>query len=285
MPMPTKSSGADAWPLHQPCCSMATGGRRTSWHIRNAHWWISTGWKKSRPNASFSDLRLVLGSEYVSVFHPFKAYFYGLPEWQEGDDNYIKQLAETVTLADDTPEARYTFYHCLKKWLVAMVAGFLSDRVNHEILVLIGRQGIYKTTWFHFLLPPELRAYYVAKNNSRRMSKDERLLMAEVGLICLEEIVTMMDEEVDQIRKHFRIPQPGEAYEIYSVADVLGVINMELKVQLSSTKVGMLLNKLGFKSVRTNKLRGYKVCRYSLEEILNNRKEKVNDAEEQSLPF
>ena len=91
--------------------------------------------------------------------------------------------------------------------------------------------------------------------------------------------------EEDQIRKHFRIPNPGEAYEVYSVADVLSVINMELKVQLSATKVGMLLNKLGFKSVRTYKYRGYKVCRYNLEEISNNRKEKVNDAEGQSLPF
>ena len=341
-----------------------------------------------------SDLRLVLGSEYVPLYHPFKAYFYALPEWKEGDADYIRSLADTVTLADDSPEARHTFYLCLKKWLVAMVAGFLSDRVNHEILVLIGRQGIYKTTWFHFLLPPELRNYYVAKNNSRRMSKDDRLLMAESGLICLEEIVTMTDEEVDQIkaavslpqvveraayarnkevrphiasfcgtgnhqqfltditgnrrwlpfevenilspydhplpyeglysqvmhlwqsgfaywfdqeeirslakhvsrfeapnmeedqiRKHFRIPNPGEAYEVYSVADVLSVINMELKAQLSATKVGMLLNKLGFKSVRTNRLRGYKVCRYNLEEISNNRKEKVNDAQEQSLTF
>ena len=30
--------------------------------------------------------------------------------------------------------------------------------------------------------------------------------------------------EEDQICKHFRIPNPGEAYEVYSVADVLGVI-------------------------------------------------------------
>ena len=56
--------------------------------------------------------------------------------------------------------------------------------------------------------------------------------------------------EEEQIRKHFRIPKPGEAYEVYSVADVLGVINLELKTQLSATKVGMLLNKLGFKKVR-----------------------------------
>ena len=91
--------------------------------------------------------------------------------------------------------------------------------------------------------------------------------------------------EDDQIRKHFRIPNPGESYEVYSVADILGVINLELKTPLSATKVGMLLNKMGFRSLRTNKLRGYKVCRYSVEEISNNRKEKVNDAEEQNLPF
>ena len=350
--------------------------------------------KQPQKTMRFNDLRLVLGSEFVPLYHPFKAYFYGLPPWKEGDANHVKALAETVTLADDSPEARYTFYHCLKKWLVAMVAAFLSDRVNHEILVLIGRQGIYKTTWFHFLLPPELRNYYVAKNNSRRMSKDDRLLMAEAGLICLEEIVTMTDEEVDQIkaavslpqvveraayarnkevrphiasfcgtgnhlnfltditgnrrwlpfevanilspydhpldytglysqvmhlwqsgfpywfdqeeirnlakhvsrfeapnleedqiRKHFRVPGPGEAYEVYSVADVLGVINLELKTQLSATKVGMLMNKMGFKRIRTNKSRGYKVYRYSVEEISNNRKERMNDAEEQSLPF
>ena len=349
--------------------------------------------KQQKP-IRFADLRLVLGSEYVPLHHPFKAYFYGLPECQEGGVNYIKQLAETVTLADDTPEVRCTFYHCLKKWLVAMVAGFLSDRVNHEILVLIGPQGIYKTTWFHFLLPPELRNYYVAKNNSRRMGKDDRILMAEAGLICLEEIVSMTDEEVDQIkaavslpqvveraayarnkevrphiasfcgtgnhqqfltdltgnrrwlpfevqnilspydhpldytglysqvmhlwqngfpywfdqeeiralashvnrfeapnleedqiRKHFRIPQPGEAYEIYSVADVLGVINLELKTQLSATKVGMLLNKMGFKKVRSKKARGYMMYRYTLEEISSNRKGTVNDAIEQNLPF
>ena len=78
---------------------------------------------------------------------------------------------------------------------------------------------------------------------------------------------------------------PGEAYEIYSVADVLSVINMELKVQLSSTRVGMLLNKLGFLKVRSKKARGYMVCRYTLEEISQNRKEKVVEGEEQALPF
>ena len=349
--------------------------------------------KQGKP-LRMKDMLFVLASEFVPVHHPFKDYFYGLPPWKEGDKDYIAVLAGTVTLADDSLETRSMFHRCLKKWLVGMIAGFLSDRVNHEILVLIGRQGIYKTTWFHFLLPPELRNYYVAKNNSRRMNKDDRLLLAEAGLICLEEIVSMTDEEVDQIkaavslpqvveraayarnkevrphiasfcgtgnhlnfltditgnrrwlpfevenilspydhpidytglysqvmhlwqsgfaywfdqeeiralskhvsrfeapnmeedqiRKHFRVPAPGEPYEVYSVADVLSVINMEQKMVLSPTKVGMLLNKMGYKKVRIDNRRGYMVYRYTLDEITQNRRGNINESEQRQLPF
>ena len=341
-----------------------------------------------------ADMKTVLCSEFIPLMNPFKEYFHSLPLWQEGAPDYIGLLANTITLADEAPETKHVFRQCLQKWLVAMVVGFLSDRVNHEILVLIGPQGIYKTTWFHYLLPPELRSYYVAKNNYRYMEKDDRIQLAEAGLICLEEISTMTDREVeqmkalvsmpqiveraayahnkevrphiasfcatgnhknfltditgnrrwlpfevknilspydhpidytglysqvmylwqsgfaywfdqeeirslakhvsrfeaenledDQIRKHFRIPNPGESYEVYSVADILGVINLELKTPLSATKVGMLLNKMGFKKVRKDNRRGYKVYRYSVEEISHNKKGTVNDAEEQVLPF
>ena len=91
--------------------------------------------------------------------------------------------------------------------------------------------------------------------------------------------------EEEQILKHFRIPQPGEAYEVYSVADVLGVINLELKTQLSATKVGMLLNKLGFRQTRKDGRRCYVVYRYSIEEISHRRKGTVRDGTEQELPF
>ena len=56
-----------------------------------------------------------------------------------------------------------------KKWLVGMVASlFDEDVVNHEILVLTGRQDIYKTSWLNNLLVPELRRYFYLKSNARR---------------------------------------------------------------------------------------------------------------------
>ncbi len=39
------------------------------------------------------------------------------------------------------------FYEYLKKWLVAMVAGWIDETVVHHVmLVRIGEQGSYKTT-------------------------------------------------------------------------------------------------------------------------------------------
>ena len=90
---------------------------------------------------------------------------------------------------------------CFKKWFVAMVASWMKDEVvNHQVLVLIGRQGIYKTTWLEHLLPPHLRAYACKLANSNDLNKDERLRIAEFGLISLDEIDSMNNRELNQLK-------------------------------------------------------------------------------------
>ena len=90
---------------------------------------------------------------------------------------------------------------CFKKWFVAMVASWMQDEVvNHQVLVLIGKQGIYKTTWLEHLIPPALRAYACKLANSNELSKDERLRIAEFGLISLDEIDSMNNRELNQLK-------------------------------------------------------------------------------------
>ena len=82
-----------------------------------------------------------------------------------------------------------------------MVASLLDENVvNHEILVLIGRQGIYKTTWLNNLLPPHLRKYFYLKSNSRNISKDDLLTLSEFAIVCLEELDEMEGREVNQLK-------------------------------------------------------------------------------------
>ena len=90
---------------------------------------------------------------------------------------------------------------CFKKWFVAMVASWMRDEVvNHQVLVLIGKQGIFKTTWLEHLIPPHLRAYACKLANSNELNKDERLRIAEFGLISLDEIDSMNNRELNQLK-------------------------------------------------------------------------------------
>ena len=187
------------------------------------------------------DMYSIIESDYVPLYHPFKEYLSALEKWMNTNDpfvlttnntnhtnevipskmlsaeaderfvkferfvfkkdyDYIRDLANTVRVKGGEQE-QTIWYHYLKKWLVAMVASWLSDDVvNNVILVLIGEQGAYKTTWFNYLLPPELKQYFYTKTNANRMSKDDLLTLAQYGLVCCEELDTMRPSELNQLK-------------------------------------------------------------------------------------
>ena len=144
-------------------------------------------------------LRKTVDSNFVTAFDPFRDYLDSLPPW-DGDD-YIRGLALGVTVAGDFDEW-CRFVECLRKWLVAMVAGWLDpDTVNHEVLVFIGRQGIYKTTWMNHLLPPQLRSYFCTQAGVGDNLKDEELALTQYGLISCEELDTMTTREMNKMKR------------------------------------------------------------------------------------
>lgn len=147
------------------------------------------------------DVHQLLMSEFASAFNPFELYFSSLPAW-DGATDYIGQVAATVHVVPDPdiPDD-ITFEWAFRKWIVALVAGlFDPDKVNEEILVLVGKQGTYKTTWLGRLLPPELRSYFRIKTDSRHFDKDDKLSLAEFALICLEELEVLRPSELNQLK-------------------------------------------------------------------------------------
>ena len=105
----------------------------------------------------------------------------------------------------------FTFRFSLKKWLVGMVAGWISeDVVNNVILVFIGEQGAYKTTWFNYLLPPQLKQYFYTKTNANRMTRDDLLTLAQYGLVCCEELDTMRPAVLNQLKAAVTMPSIDE---------------------------------------------------------------------------
>ena len=162
------------------------------------------------------DMYRVIESDFVPEYDPFRFYLDNLPPWN-GRDDYLLELSASVMVKGDVEE-QLLFADYLKKWLVAMVAAWVDDSVvNNVILVLIGPQGSYKTTWFHYLLPPCLRQYFYTKTNANRMGRDDLLTLARYGLVCCEELDTMRSSELNQLKAAVTMPAINEraAYAHY----------------------------------------------------------------------
>ena len=154
------------------------------------------------------DMYRVMESDFAPDYHPFRYYLDHLPPW-DGQD-YIIELSVSITIRGGV-EKQMLFYEFLKKWLVAMVAGWVDESVvNNVILVLIGEQGSYKTTWFNYLLPPELKTYFYTKTNANRMGRDDLLTLAQYGLVCCEELDTMRPSELNQLKAAVTMPSIDE---------------------------------------------------------------------------
>ena len=205
---------------------------------------------------NIQDMYRVIESDYVPVFNPFKEYLKSLPQITQtstdngsdetesckpvalqqqqnlcksvqsvgeknhpsvGEKDYIRELAQTVRVKGGEQE-QMLWHLYLKKWLVGMVASWISDDVvNNVILVFIGEQGAYKTTWLNYLLPPPLKQYFYTKTNANRMSKDDILTLAQYALVCCEELDTMRPAELNQLKAAVTMPSIDEraAYAHY----------------------------------------------------------------------
>ena len=148
-----------------------------------------------------SDVMDVLRSDFARLYHPVREYIEALPAW-DGKDR-VKELCGHVVESEElrVKSEESLLGWALHKWLVAMVATWMSDfSTNHEIFVLIGRQGIYKTTFFRHLLPPQLRMYFWENAHNSFSSKDDHLALAENCLVEIEEIDLQNPRDISELK-------------------------------------------------------------------------------------
>ncbi len=181
-------------------------------------------------NITSREVITALQSDLIPNVHPLREYILSLrpytpdqPDWidmvasqvrvRESASSGVQELRSSCVTSEQAQSATKPseplnsspadrlWRTCFKKWFVAMVASWMRDEVvNHQVLVLIGRQGIYKTTWLEHLIPPHLRAYTCKLANSIDLNKDERMRIAEFGLISLDEIDSMNNRELNQLK-------------------------------------------------------------------------------------
>lgn len=158
--------------------------------------------KKAKLHTSYKIFTSILNSEYIGSYHPFFDYVDGLDAW-DGVTDYISQVASIVETQD--PDYFKTIF---KKWFVGFIGSILDpNTINHQILTLIGGEGIYKSTFFTRLFPEHLRTFYLTKvQMTGSFSKDDLTEISEFMLVCLEEIDNMTIAQMNRIKASVTLP-------------------------------------------------------------------------------
>ena len=182
-------------------------------------------------NISVTEMWTALKSDMVPAVHPIRAWLEGLKPYTPDQPDWIDWVASQVkvknndnidnlrsnqlpaapmennstpsytTLHNTTPSADALWRKCFKKWFVATVASWMKDEVvNHTVLVLVGRQGIFKTTWLDNLIPPELRAYSSKLPLSGQITKDDRLRLCENVMLNIDELDAICGREMNIVK-------------------------------------------------------------------------------------
>ena len=118
-------------------------------------------------------LRKILKSGYhITTFNPITDYINSLEGAWKGE-SHIEKFCKHIAVRDfgdkDPGYYQERFVRILTKWMVATISNGLGKNANDALIGFINaKEGIGKTRMMRFLVPPELKAYYV------QSSKDDR---------------------------------------------------------------------------------------------------------------
>ena len=133
------------------------------------------------------DMNRLLATDSIPEYQPLHDYLAHLPAW-DGTDR-VEELARRINTNQEKWPERFHL------WMLGMVAGWMQKRRQTEPFVplIIGSQGLGKSTFCRRLLPAELQPYY----NDRLTVKNEAELQQALSanaLIALDDAGTLSAE-------------------------------------------------------------------------------------------
>ena len=143
-----------------------------------------------------NDIRTYIESAHVEDYNPVHEFLEGCGQWDR-KHNYIEDFARRLpTDYADWPK----YFH---RWFLAMVAQALDmnrDHGNSMVPMLIGGQGIKKSTFCKNILPPSMREYYMDDIKMDNAEQVERVL-GRMSLVCIDEYNAKTDREQATIKR------------------------------------------------------------------------------------
>lgn len=148
--------------------------------------------------------KIINSPNQVTTFNPITDYINNLADAWKGE-SHIDKLCQYIQARDfgDKTASYYQdrFKTILKKWLAASIACALGERQNDVMIGFVhADEGIGKTFALEFLMPKELKAYYI------KSDKDERFFNITTAftrnfMVNFDEFVGITKSTADTLKK------------------------------------------------------------------------------------
>lgn len=148
----------------------------------------------------YSDLKILLRTDFIRKLNPFQAYFENLPKW-DGID-WIEKLGSFLRIGhvSDLIDEELRFKTQFKKMFVRSVACSLEQDFNKQCFTLVDeKQNSGKSTLLRWLCPPELKDYY---SENIGMTKDDHIALAENFIINIDELDVMGKFDINSLKSY-----------------------------------------------------------------------------------
>ena len=142
------------------------------------------------------DVELYVHSTLVPRYSPVADFLERCGTW-DGQTDHIRRTARRV------PTAYAAWPDRFHRWFLGMVAQWMNlsrDYGNAIVPLLIGGQGLHKSTFCKLLLPPELREYYVDDIKLDSAEQVERML-GRMLLVNIDEYNAKTGREQAKIKR------------------------------------------------------------------------------------
>lgn len=219
---------------HRIEVSTNDGGTWTPWTDRHLDT-LLTALRSSGNKAESPVITAIINSMDVSPdFNPLVSWLESLPQWNEGDHDYVEDFLGYFDFEDE----EYTdfYFDSMHTWLRAFLAhalGYID--VNAQILMFVGSEHIGKSHMAKLILPPCLREYQAPVNPYKSLSSiDSEIAASEKFILILDELDINSDAKSNQLK--FSATQSGSyersAYDRYrqqrqNIASRIGTTNYQ----------------------------------------------------------
>lgn len=231
-----------------------------------------------------NDVKLYLKSDRVCTYNPFDDYLDALPKWD--GRKRIDKFFRSIPVDDEQ------WYDLAHTWFLGMVALWRGQNVrkgNEMMLILVGEQGVGKSTFCRNLMPKELSAFYT-ENFSLANRRKALLMLNRYGLINFDEVNRITATQQPVLKNMLQLPVVDEfkPYASNSVqerryASLMGTSNnFDIISDLTGSRrylCAHVVGKIDFKKTINHK----QLFAEALSELSDGRRYWLSEEEEASL--